>query len=95
MKQEAPLTLPSDNSSSSSADVSASSSNSPLHVISEDMSWRPLDGVVEFKEVAMRYRPDLPLSLKKINFKTRKFEKVIICGVHLLLIRILIQLIIA
>ncbi len=42
-------------------------------------NW-PHDGVISFKDVALRYRPELPLSLKKITFETKKHEKIGICG---------------
>lgn len=42
-----------------------------------DPSW-PLKGAIEFENVSMRYRPNLPLSLKKLTFSLKAGEK---CGV--------------
>lgn len=38
-------------------------------------NW-PNEGVVEFKQVAMRYRPGLPLVLRGVSFKAAANEKV-------------------
>jgi ABC-type multidrug transport system fused ATPase/permease subunit len=42
-------------------------------------NW-PSAGKIEFKDVEMRYRPDLPLVLKKIDFKIDAGQKVGIVG---------------
>ncbi|WVQ83340.1 hypothetical protein IAT38_005479 [Cryptococcus sp. DSM 104549] len=46
---------------------------------SPDEKW-PTDGAVSFKDVQMRYRPDLPLVLKGVNFDIRPGEKVGVIG---------------
>jgi ABC-type multidrug transport system fused ATPase/permease subunit len=43
-------------------------------------TWRPERGEIEFRDVKMRYRKDLPLTLKGISFKTNSFEKIGVCG---------------
>jgi ATP-binding cassette subfamily C (CFTR/MRP) protein 1 len=35
---------------------------------------------IEFKNYSMRYRPELPLALNKINLKIKDKEKIGICG---------------
>jgi ATP-binding cassette, subfamily C (CFTR/MRP), member 1 len=37
-------------------------------------------GIIEFNNVKMRYRPDLPIILDSISFKTQRMEKIGICG---------------
>jgi ABC-type oligopeptide transport system ATPase subunit len=43
------------------------------------MSW-PTEGAIEFENVQLRYRPELPLVLKGVSFKVRPGEKVGIIG---------------
>jgi ABC-type multidrug transport system fused ATPase/permease subunit len=40
----------------------------------------PSAGVVEFDDVCLRYRPDLPPSLHGLSFKTGAGERIGICG---------------
>ena len=40
----------------------------------------PTAGAIEFEDVQLRYRPELPLVLKGISFKVRPGEKVGIIG---------------
>ena len=40
----------------------------------------PDQGVIEFRDVVMRYRPHLEPALKGVTFKTRPGEKIGICG---------------
>ena len=42
-------------------------------------AW-PTQGVVEFKNVELRYRPDLPLVVKGVNFTINSGEKVGVVG---------------
>lgn len=44
-----------------------------------EKSW-PNEGVVEFRNASMAYRPELPLVLKNLSFKTKPSEKIGICG---------------
>lgn len=44
-----------------------------------ERTW-PSEGVVEFQNASMAYRPELPLVLKNLTFKTKAAEKVGICG---------------
>jgi ATP-binding cassette, subfamily C (CFTR/MRP), member 1 len=48
-------------------------------VMKPDAAW-PSEGVVEFKNVTMRYRPELPLVLKGMSLSISRNEKVGICG---------------
>ena len=43
-------------------------------------TWWPNEGVVEFRDVEMRYRHGLPLVLKGLTFKINPFEKVGVVG---------------
>ena len=45
----------------------------------EPQNW-PTHGALEFKDVQLRYRPDLPLVLKGLDFAVRPGEKVGIIG---------------
>ncbi|KGK34999.1 hypothetical protein JL09_g5852 [Pichia kudriavzevii] len=40
----------------------------------------PQHGKIEFKDVSMRYRPELPFVLKNINLSVREQEKIGFCG---------------
>ncbi|CDR39526.1 CYFA0S03e04390g1_1 [Cyberlindnera fabianii] len=40
----------------------------------------PERGVVEFKRVSMRYRPELPRTLRDVSFVTGSHEKIGVCG---------------
>ncbi|WWC92927.1 uncharacterized protein L201_007890 [Kwoniella dendrophila CBS 6074] len=40
----------------------------------------PNEGKIEFSNVSMKYRPELPLALKKLNFSIEKGEKIGIIG---------------
>lgn len=42
-------------------------------------SW-PAHGLVEFRQVVFRYRPDLPEVLKKVNFIAAPTEQIGVCG---------------
>ncbi|KAG7392329.1 hypothetical protein PHYBOEH_006432 [Phytophthora boehmeriae] len=51
----------------------------PTHQEKLAVDW-PRAGIVEFKNVAMRYRDDLPLVLKDVSFSVASGEKVGVCG---------------
>jgi len=44
-----------------------------------DLSW-PIDGVIEFRNYSVRYRPDTNIVLKNLNFKIQSGEKVGVIG---------------
>ena len=48
-------------------------------VVKPDTTW-PSRGVLEFKSVTMRYRPELPLVLKGVSLSISENESVGICG---------------
>ncbi|GMF33368.1 unnamed protein product [Phytophthora fragariaefolia] len=51
----------------------------PINKDSLDAEW-PKTGAIEFENVSMRYRDDLPLVLKGVSFSVNSGEKVGICG---------------
>lgn len=77
-EEEPPLYLPPSSSTSSSS--SSSSSSSQHEKEGKREKWKPKEGIVEFRDVKMRYREDFPLVLKGISFKTQRHEKIGVCG---------------
>lgn len=47
---------------------------------SSHLNWRPSDGEIEFDNVNLRYRPNLPLVLKDVSFLIHPREKIGIVG---------------
>ncbi|KAL7689755.1 putative sulfonylurea receptor, AAA+ ATPase domain-containing protein [Plasmopara halstedii] len=55
------------------------SKRTPLKKETLDVTW-PQRGTIDFQNVSMRYRDDLPLVLKRVSFSIASGEKVGICG---------------
>lgn len=51
----------------------------PHHLDTDADGWLE-KGSVEFTDVTLRYRPELPMVLKGVDFKVEHGEKVGICG---------------
>lgn len=52
----------------------------PKHHLESDRDGWLKHGTVEFDQVSLRYRPELPLVLRAVNFSVQHGEKVGICG---------------
>jgi ABC-type multidrug transport system fused ATPase/permease subunit len=68
------------------AETSSKTPGSLDHSREQFESW-PTDGTLEFRDVSVRYRQDLPLALNQVSFKVKGGLKLGVCGrsVHTML----------